>query len=167
MVPKPDDQSQELVNPSTGEITKRPFSDEELRNLDSLDSIKALLGEQVGNATDLGSGFVVLDKESKRRICGVPLLFLFWQFSDGIGEKGEKVTAHVVQLSPDGVVSGKFIINDGSTGIYEQLKEYTSRTNASKGLFVPKGLRASDYITTINGRDEAATTYYIDTSPAA
>jgi len=160
-------QPQEVVNPSTGEIVKRPFSDEELRNLDSLDSIKALLGDQVGNATDLGSGFVVLDKESKRRICGVPLLFLFWQFSEGIGEKGEKVTAHVVQLGADGSVVGKFIINDGSTGVYEQLKEYTARTNAFKGLFVPKGLRASDYTTTINGHDQEATTYYIDTSPAA
>ena len=161
----------QAVDTVTGEIaeTKRPFSDDELRNLDSLDSIRALLGDKVGNATDLGSGFAVLETEQKRRLIGVPLLFVFWTFNDSDkGDTGEFVSAHVVQLDASGKVVGKWIVNDGSTGIYAQLHEYTERTGASQGLFVPKGLRASDYtITDDGGREKAATTFYIDTTPAA
>jgi hypothetical protein len=158
------------VDESTGEIvtTKRQFSDDELRNIDSLDAIKALLGERVANAADLGSGFAVLRDEQKRRLVGVPLLFLMWAFSKSdLNDAGEKVSAHVVQLDNTSKVVGKFIINAGSFGIYEQLKEFTERTGESKGLFAPNGLRVSDYkFTDDEGREKPASTYYIDTTPA-
>lgn len=160
--------SAEVVNKATGEIveSKRPFSDDELRNLDSLDSIRSLLGDKVGTATDLGSGFAVLDTDQKRRLVGVPLLFVFWTFNDG--EQGEFVSAHVVQLDASGKIVGKFIVNDGSTGILAQLTEYTERTGSNRGLFVPRGLRASDYtFTGDDGKEHPATTFYIDTTPAA
>jgi len=158
------------VDPKTGEIvkaTKQPFSDDELRALEGLDSIKGLLGDKIGDATDLGSGFAVLDTDQKRRLVGVPLLFLFWGFNKG--DQGDFVSAHVVQTDMRGQVVGKFIINDGSTGILNQLREYTNRTGSMQGLFAPKGLRASDYTYTDEktGEDKPATTFYIDTSPAA
>ena len=155
----------EIVNPSTGEITKRPFSDDELRNIESLDSLRALLGDKIGQATDLGSGFAVLDSDDKRRLVGVPLMFVFWTFNDG--DNGEFVSAHVVQFDRAGKINGKFIINDGSTGILAQLKEYSERTGSQRGLFVEKGLRASDYRVEIDGKEQPATTFYIDTTPAA
>lgn len=157
------------VDPVTGEIvkaSKQPFSDEELRNLNSLDSVKALLGDKVATASDLGSGFAVLDTDQKRRLVGVPLLFLFWQFNNG--KQGDFVSAHVVQYDPRGQIVGKFVINDGSTGIMEQLREFTNRTGQSQGMFAERGLRASDYTyTDDDGIDKPATTFYIDTSPAA
>lgn len=158
----------ESVDKATGEIVKanRPFSDDELRNITSLDSIKALIGDKVANATDLGSGFAVLDTDQKRRLVDVPCLFLFWSFH--LGTQGEFVSAHVVTLGANGDVKDKFIINDGSTGIYAQLKEFTDRTGDSQGMFVPKGLRASDYTyTDDDGKEKPATTFYIDTTPAA
>lgn len=146
----------------------RPMTDEQLRSLSSLDDIKGFLGDNVSNAADLGSGFAVLDKNGKRRLVDVPLLFLFWHFSEGVGDKGEKVSAHVVQFNQQSQIVGKWIINDGSTGIYEQLKEFTERTGEQQGLFAPRGLRASDYtFTNDNGQEQDATTFYIDTSPAA
>ena len=160
---------QEVVDTKTGEVTqvKRPFSDNELRNLTSLDSIRALLGDKIGTATDLGSGFAVLSDEQKRRLVGVPCIFLFWNFNTE-GKFGTFVSAHVVTLDGAGQVKDKFIINDGSTGIRQQLEEYTERTGESRGMFVPNGLRASDYTYTDpdDGKDKPATTFYIDTAPA-
>lgn len=160
------------VDPVTGEIVKaqrQPYSEEELRNLNSLESIKALLGDtQVTQAADLGSGFALLDTEGKRRLVGVPVLFLFWTFNKGTQGSAEFVSAHVVQTDNLGNVVGKFIINDGSTGIYQQLKDFTARTGQSKGLYAARGLRASDYTFTNDaGQDQDATTFYIDTSAPA
>lgn len=156
------------VDKRTGELveSKRPFSDDELRNIDSLASIGALLGDKIGSATDLGSGFALLDTPGKRRLCGVPLLILMWNFSQG--DMGEFVSAHVVSLDPTGKVTGKYVINDGSTGVYRQLKDWTERTGERQGLHVPRGLRASDYtFTDTDGVEKPATTFYIDTAPAA
>lgn len=157
----------EIVNPVTGEIEKRPFTDDELRNVESLDSLRALLGDQIGQATDLGSGFAVIEKsDDKRRLVGVPLMFVFWTFNKG--DNGMFASAHVVQFDRAGKIVGKWIVNDGGTGIYAQLSEYTQRTGSNKGLFVEKGLRASDYtFTGDDGEDHDATTFYIDTTPAA
>lgn len=156
------------VDKSTGEIveSKRPFSDAELRNLDSIEGIRALLGDQIAQATDMGNGFAILDSKGKSRLCGVPLVFLHWSFNQG--DNGEFASALVVQTDNTGAVVGKYVVNDGSTGIYQQLREYTDDKQTNRGLFAPRGLRQSDYTTTDDkGNEIAATTFYIDTSPVA
>lgn len=162
--------SMPLVNPETGEVIKveknAGLSDDQLRALDSLEGLQQALGIPIAQSTDLGTGFAVLDKEGKRRLVGVPLLFVFWQFNNG--DQGVFVSTHVVQVDMMGKLVGKYIINDGSTGICQQLRDYTEHTQSFKGLFAPKGLRASDYdFTDEQGNTSKATTFYIDTSPAA
>lgn len=176
MVTQPEAQSQEVVNTTTGEIAhveKRPFSDAELRNVDSLEGIKALLGSEVSNAADLGSGFTVIDNnEGKARLVEAPLVFLFWTFNqsktirNADGTLASFVSAHCVQLDKAGNVVGKFVINDGSTGIYQQLLDHSTETGSYKGLFVPNGLRRSEYDTVVDGKPVHGITFYIDTTPA-
>lgn len=158
----------EVVNKGTGEITesKRPFSDAELRNLTTLDGVRALLGDQIAQASDFGNGFAILDANGKARLVDVPLLFLHWTFNKG--DMGEFVSALVVQTDKMANVVGKFVLNDGSTGIYRQLRDITTDTGMDRGLFVANGLRRSDYtFVDEDGTEKPATTFYIDMTPAA
>lgn len=155
------------VDKSTGEIveSKRPFSDAELRNLNSFEGIRSLLGDAIADATEMGNGFAILDSEGKSRLVGVPTVFLHWTFNSG--DQGEFVSALCVTTDSSGSITGKYVVNDGSTGIYQQLREYTDDKHVTQGLFAPKGLRRSDYTVEVNGKDIEATTFYVDTSPVA
>ena len=62
----------------------------------------------------------------------------------------------------------QFVINDGSTGIYEQVKGMVERSKRKSGIICPNGLRASKYEKVIsdafgNAPDKTiqATTYYV------
>jgi hypothetical protein len=118
-------------------------------------------GEVLAADTELGDGFAVLESKDKRTLIGVPLMFMEWQFNQG--DMGEFVSARVAAKQGNGV--GKYIINDGSTGIYRQLQEFSKRTGRSTGLYARHGLRVSDYKYTDNeGKEKPASTFYIDTS---
>lgn len=143
------------------------FTETELRDLESFDAAVALAQREFG-AVDtadqvLGDGFAVLDKATKARLVGVPCLFLSWAFRPG--DFGRPfVSVRVIARGNTGGVS-KYILNDGSTGIAEQLASYTQRTGKSGGLVIAKGLRASEYeYEDERGNLIPATTYYIDTS---
>lgn len=145
------------------------FTPQDLKNITSLQDALALMSDKgmapvVTAADEIGDGFSVLTKDEKAKLVGEMCLFVKWDFH--LGDMGEFVTAHVVTSKGD-----KWILNDGSTGIYQQLREMSDDTGRMGGLMVHKGLRESNYLTTVPDPKEPgetmeipATTYYIDTS---
>lgn len=159
---------------TTTEIAKPEWTNEQLRNLQSWEDAAAFINAEFGGALDaaqeLGDGFTLYD--SKRDLCGVPLVFLNWEFRESdkftkvVNDEivnGTFVSARVMAAMPQGM--RKLIINDGSTGLHDQLRELTQRTGRQGGLVAKRGLRASDYdYVEADGTKSEATTYYIDTS---
>lgn len=143
------------------------FSRDELMAISNFDEAIALAaqvhGEIVYADAELGDGFALLSKDQKNLLCGVPLLLMEWKFR--AGDFGNFVTLRVIARNPDGSVS-RYIVNDGSTGIAEQLAQYQKDKGRSGGMFVGKGFRRSDYEVEINGETRDASTFYLDTSKA-
>jgi hypothetical protein len=138
------------------------YDADRLAAVESFDDAVALAAETVGeiaNAADeLGDGFAILS--DKNKLVGVPCMFLSWNFN--LGDYGEFVSAQVVARTESGGVL-KVIVNDGGAGIYQQLSDFTAKSNKLGGLFARHGLRRSDYTyKDEKGKDTPATTYYID-----
>ncbi len=115
-----------------------------LRNIRSFEDAFALVestyGPVVTADTELGDGFSLLEDKDKRRLVGVPIMFLSWSFTEG-DYQSEFVSARIV--TKDG---GKYVVNDGGTGICAQLREFTETHNGRRGgLLARRGLRSSDY----------------------
>lgn len=122
---------------------------------DAMDYAKSL-GIDVNDETENIVGLRVINKDDKATLVGVPFFLLSWQFREG--DNGEFVSA--VIAFQDG---SKAVVNDGSTGIRDQLKGLTADRIAAghptpQALrMVSKGLRRSDY----TNEHGAATTYYL------
>jgi len=143
------------------------FSTEELKNLQSFEDVEQLFAsreETIVSASDeLGDGFALIDNKSilEKR----PVMFVSWSFSDGDFSE-EFVSARVMCRLDNGTV-GKFVVNDGGSGIRKQLRDYTDSHKGNQGgLFAAKGLRVSeyDYTDPDTGKVSKAETWYIDTS---
>jgi hypothetical protein len=152
----------ETMAAKTKELSTTEFTNEELSALNSFDDALALLRDKVGEENvgvadrDLGDGFKLL--ENKDILIGVPFLLVTWSFHNG--DHGEFVSAKL--MTQEGQ---KYILNDGSTGIWDQLKQYSEKKGVPAGLFCMKGLRRSNYeYEDENGQKKPATTYYLDTS---
>lgn len=106
---------------------------------------------------DFGTGFAVLGKEDKGRLVGVPFLLLDWHFSDG--DYGQMVSLRLITKAGE-----RYVVNDGSTGIRDQMLEIAAKTD--KAIFFRKGLRVSNYEYTDPKTQEKkpASTYYLDVS---
>lgn len=143
------------------EIVNYRYDTGALRNITSYDDAFALVESTYGPIltadAELGDGFALL--ESKDPLIGIPLLFLSWSFSPGKFDE-EFVSARIV--TKDG---GKYVLNDGGTGIRAQLREFSdSHGGRTGGLLARRGLRRSDYqYTDDNGKTQDASTYYVDT----
>jgi hypothetical protein len=103
-----------------------------------------------------GDGLPIV--KDKNTLVGVPLIITGWKFNDG--DHGEFVSLTVVSET------GKMqIVNDGSSGIYSQMRAYedAGRTDA---ILCRHGLRASSYTYTDakTGAAKPAVTFYLDTS---
>lgn len=140
------------------------FTVSELRNVETWQDAIALLqnkGIEVHQASDvLGDGFALVDSKSKRRLVGVPFIILSYSFVKSEKIKGKEfVTVRLVTRNNE-----RLIINDGSTGVYEQLK--MCHESGIESLFVTKGLRVSEYEYTDpnSGEVSQAETYYLDNS---
>jgi hypothetical protein len=160
----------ELMPPGAKEPAM--FTDDELRGMDSWEAAMAAVTEAHGGVAvadeELGTGFGLLESDDKARLIGVPCLFVEWRFNPGA--YGEPfVSAGVIAKIPGGIA--RYIVNDGSTGIRDQLQSFTERTGKRGGLYSAKGLRRSDYTKMIwNDKlqkevETPATTFYIDTAP--
>lgn len=160
--------------PETTEIVRRTPTIEQLKAITNFDDVKKLaveLNADVIPSTELGDGFTLLDTKDKDLLVGKPIMFIGWNFS--IGDMGSFVTARVLVQEANGTF-GKYIINDGSTGIHDQLKAI-SQLNPNAGVVTSiRGLRKSEYNVPVKVTDEEtgetkevlkkSTTYYIDTS---
>lgn len=147
---------------TTTEIVVK-LSDEALSGITSFDDALKLLQETYGEesiviASDaLGDGFKMLNSDDKHKLVGEGLIFVNWDFA--MGKHGEYVYARVVTAD-----NKKYVIIDGSHGIYAQLKALSANKGVFNGLYVANGLRRSDYDKEIDGKMSQATTYYLDTS---
>lgn len=145
------------------------FSEDEYAAIQSFNDAMRLLsdaGITVANAADeIGDGFVLIKgDDEKARLVGVPFILISWNFN--VGDFGKPYVS-ARGITQTGI---KFVLNDGGTGIRDQLDKYKGDMG---GLFVPHGLRRSDYgLDAENnpvklGSPESvgkATTFYLDTS---
>lgn len=148
------------------------LSDDDLRTIQNVDDAVKLLKSQgvdlVNIADVIGTGFeLVTEERVKRQLVGVPFVVLAWGFS--LGDYGPFTTLYIVTGK-----GGKYIVNDGSTGIREQLDAYSAKTGKQQGMIVNHGFRVSDYRidketkkpvpANFTGETEPAATFYLDTS---
>lgn len=163
-----------------GEVIRgSEFDMDTLRTLGSFEDALSLAADTHGGVVDaskeIGDGFALLDEEGKARLVGVPLIFMEWTFYSG--DYGSNfVSSRVVVRNPDGGMS-KYIINDGSTGIADQLARVQNSTGRTGGLFCRYGLRVSEYTYCTScssvvrpdvdsahaANHKKAATYYLDT----
>lgn len=124
--------------------------------------------------TETALGILGIEKD-KDELCGMPLALVGWVFNDG--DFGPFVSVTFVEFSKDGRALRKGVFNDGSTGIYRQLKGYTDKCVANNAvdlaygpLMTRAGLRVSEYTPTdeegeplvVDGKViEKARTYYL------
>jgi hypothetical protein len=120
------------------------FTDLDLARVTTFDDAAAAVAETYGDmavaSEELGSGFHVLD--NKDVLIGVPLILMRWVFNEGdYGVVGfvsiATITAH----------HERFILNDGGTGIRDQLLAYSTQSRRFGGLRVDRGLSKSEYST--------------------
>lgn len=180
-MPKPDD---EATTSTAVDLNPSRFSREELASITSFeDAMKLAVREHGGvvnahEVEELGDGFRIASESDKEKLVGVPLFFLDWNFREG--DFGEYVSIRAIQQREDKSV-GKWVINDGSTGLREQLKEFETLTGRAGGLNLRNGLRVSNYRVDAESREPItrnqvreydakgrkhipAATYYLDAS---
>ena len=181
--------TEDTANVSTEDTTavaipEPNYDDNALRTITSFADAINLAGETFGTVEDasdvLGDGFRLLKEgDGKTQLCGKPLMLLEWNFYTSTEFGGEFAAIRLVSQEPNGSI-GKWVVNDGSTGIAKTLKEYTERTGGKRGgLMVRNGFRESTYpfcndcrmAVKDNHKEDEPThqvgrgrTYYIDTS---
>lgn len=151
--------STDIVVPGSG----KSYGEDELAGIVRFDDAIALVATKLGGESEIkraseeiGDGFKLLD--NKDQLVGVGIFLVTWDFHQG--EHGEFVSVKLITKD-----NQKFILNDGSTGIRDQLMSYSAKKNKMGGLVCDKGLRRSDYkYTDDEGKEKNANTYYLDTS---
>jgi hypothetical protein len=157
----------ESVNIKTGEVAPSQvlLSDDNLADIISFDDALALINKTFGGQVvqvdkEVGNGFFVVD--DKNPYVGVPMIVVM--VSKHASEKSENGYFYsLFAVCKDG---RKIILNDGSTGIADQLDKLYAKHPEKIGipLVVPKGLRVSNYLHPEHGKCQ---TFYLDTSPAS
>lgn len=121
------------------------FSDEELRNVDSFESAFALAESMFGEVTDvtqeLGNGFTLIT--DKAPLVNTAFVILSCAFNEG--DFGTFASIACVTKAGE-----KYIFNDGSTGVHNQLFELILTKKRTGGFLAPTGLNASEYDTCAN-----------------
>lgn len=117
--------------------------DAEMRDIASYEDALALAtavhGDVLDIAQELGTGFALL--KDKGKLEDQEFVLIQWRFTAGDFAKGF-VSAALVTKTGD-----KYIITDGSTGIFQQLMNLSQETQRFGGVKVPNGVRASRYAT--------------------
>lgn len=131
----------------------------ELRGISSFEDALALAQEKMGDTInaekELGTGFRVLNGPDKDRLLGVTFIILSMDFNEG--DQGDFVS--FLCVTEDG---NKYVVNDGSTGIFKTLDEYRLRGGKPGALLVNGGLRKSEYEKEVEGKMTKAVTYYLN-----
>lgn len=147
------------------ELDSATFSDAELRGIGSFEEAMALASDKFGGivdaASEIGSGFVMLDNKDK--LIGEPFIILSMSFPEGDFRDADGVTSHFVVARLVTQHNDHFVITDGGHGIYSQLDEFYVRSGKSGGILVKGGLRKSEYeYTDDKGNVSPAVTYYLN-----
>ena len=155
---------------SSAEVARREtFTSDQLREIGSFADLAKLINETGVEHVDiadtvLSDGFELLSTTEKDQLVNRPFAIVSWQFAEG--DQGEFVTLRCVTKD-----NRKVIINDGSTGIHEQVRKLHD-AGVMPVVFVGKGLRRSDYVRKSEagipilddkGKEQRATTYYLNT----
>lgn len=149
----------------TPDITDLDYDVTTLRNLASFDDAVALLTDTYGSVEDatqvIGSGFQLTDTHGKYKLIDEPFIIVRMAFPQSTeykdSETGEPLHYAVLHImTRDG---RKLIITDGGVGIYQQCEEYALRSGRRGGLYVPGGLRVSEY--DLPDGSGKGTTYYL------
>lgn len=122
--------------------------------VNDLATARELLGTVVDASDVVGDGADFI--KDKNLLVGVPFLVLEWKFV--VDEKTNREYVNVHIMGGDG---RRARFNDGSTGVYAQLKKVSDEMGVM-GIQVKAGLRRSDYVKDMaDGSRNDATTYYL------
>lgn len=138
------------------------LSSDDLAAMSTWEEAAALLEKSGAVIEIFGDGFNVVDKDELR---GVPFMIVDMHFSQG--DYGEFVSVCAITKNQD-----KVVFNDGSTGVYAQIKGLVERRGTAIGLVVERGIRVSEYYRNektgetanekVNADYVPAKTYYLD-----
>ncbi len=142
----------------------------------SWEEIEEAFAEEGGILTFEGSPYMVIDKE---KLVDVPFMIVdvrVWR-SDQFGRDAVSVmlmtkepldTDRIDPMTGEKEERNLFVINDGSTGIFEQVTGMVARSGRKGGIMCPGGLRKSEYTKHLEDpfgnetpKDIQATTYYV------
>ncbi len=126
----------------------------------SWDDLVAYAEEHGGEIIEFeGSAWEIL--KDKRELVGVE--FMIADVRTYSGKFGEAVAVMLVTRSPlPNHKDCRYVINDGSTGLQQQVTDMVLRTGRKAGILCPNGLRASDYMyEDETGKQIPATTFYV------
>ncbi len=120
------------------------FINKELEGLDNYvpdtweDLVEYVSGEII---TFQGSPWEVIKKEA---LVGIP--FMIADVRHYEGKFGDAVAVMVLTQAPlVGHTDARYVINDGSTGVYQQIVYMLARAKRKTGIMCPNGLRFSEY----------------------
>lgn len=145
------------VEGSWSGLEERKFKDEDLLNGNlNFHGIVAAYGNDVVSSKEAMPSLDVLNGEDKQRLVGVPFFAIDWTFRKG--DQGMYVSIRAVTED-----NNIFLLNDGSSGIYQQFLNFSEQSGKFSGLFCRNGLRRSDYEyqDPQTGESRPATTFYV------
>lgn len=132
---------------------------EEVRQL-SFEQVAALFGDSIVTADEaIGTDQYGPILEDKGKLIGVPFIITFFDTYEG--DFGKFVSMWVITMNSD-----RYIVNDGSSGICQQLMRLKAKEGINSGIACKHGLRVSeyDYTPPEGGKPIPAKTFYLDTS---
>jgi hypothetical protein len=150
------------------DVTVPEYSLDQIQGIESFEdaiaAATAVHGAEVNASDALGDGFALIKAEGKRNLVGRDTVLLEWKFrTDEEGTGNEFVVVRAVYKDNRNNVH-RVIFTDGSTGICDQLRNFSRNTGRYGNLRVINGLVASDYtVTGDDGQKKGATTFYIST----
>jgi hypothetical protein len=127
--------------------TMERWSNADLREIPDYETAMRVALETYGEVADatmeLGNGFALLSKGDKAKLVGKPFLAMYWTFNES-----QEYGGHFASMAAVTADNQKFIVNDGSAGIFQDLLAFTQEHNGRQGaLLCPGGLRESSYPT--------------------
>lgn len=139
------------------------LSDDDLERMSSYADVAAYATEAglaAVDVSDYGTGVELLDKNGKNRLVGVEFLILDWQWRTG--DFAEEGYVSLTLMTKDG---SKYVLNDGSTGIREDVRRLERKIGGKAIVKVGKGLSRGDYTYVApDGTETPATTYRLNFS---
>lgn len=98
---------------------------------------------------------VRVDKEA---LIGQPFVITDWAYNPD-GDMGDFMVCRLTTMDDQ-----HRFFSDGSTGIKDQLLEYEKKMGSKKPIYLPKGLRVSNYnyVDPTDGKSKPASTFYLN-----